>query len=111
MEFKDYTNFYEWIDDSIIVVDFDNMYDVGLPIIEQFKIVLGYEDELGGRSKNTIYVWCKNNEYFKAELTLKNIIGFENGYTIIGFGNSVKECINDVITQVSDDSNELEEEN
>jgi hypothetical protein len=71
-----------------------------LPIIDTFSLTKDYDNGKGGRYVNTIYIWFKENQdTFKGELILMGFPGYENGYGIVGFGDSFLECLEDIVSQ------------
>jgi hypothetical protein len=71
-----------------------------LPIIDTFSLTKDYDNGAGVRHGNTIYIWFKENQdIFKGELRLMGIPGYEDGYGIVGLGDSFLECLEDILSQ------------
>jgi hypothetical protein len=84
--------------DAPTIIEEDEKYM--LAIVESFNLVQAYEDSLGGRSKNTFYVWYKEaQETFKGEITISNLVGWSGQYTFIGFGDTLESCLENMIWQ------------
>jgi hypothetical protein len=84
-------------DNFLISIDFLE-YDSDLPCVDVFGIVRAYEEDSGYRKSNHIYIW-KKHEGFKCEISLKNIVGYENGTTFVDFGDTELSCIKNVLSQ------------
>jgi hypothetical protein len=71
-----------------------------LPIVDTFSLTKDYDNGKGVRHGNTIYIWFKESQdLFKGELRLMGIPGYEDGYGIVGFGDSFLECLEDILSQ------------
>jgi hypothetical protein len=71
-----------------------------LPIVDTFSLTKDYDNGVGVRYGNTIYIWFKEpQDIFKGELILMDIPGYADGYVIVGLGDSFLECLEDILSQ------------
>jgi hypothetical protein len=98
---------------SVFVVDVvtDDRVDTPyyLNVVESFHVVYAYEENQGDRRANTFYIWYKEAQNtYKGEITVSGLLGWEDVCCFVAFGDTQKECLENLMSKFTSSNNVVE---